>query len=106
MASLRSCAIAHHLELKERSGENFITKLKKELARLKASHTGEVRSLEEKVKEAEDKYSVGQKEWKAQEKELQDKVTSLEKKFKEHKDFYATEVTELKNLLKAKIVHQ
>ena len=45
---------------------------------------------------------LGRKQWKAYEKELQDKVVFLEK-FKEHEDFYATEVIELKEMLEAKI---
>ena len=57
--------ITHHLELKERSGERTIVELKEELINLRESHVGEICSLEEKVKKAEDKYLVEQKEWKA-----------------------------------------
>ena len=63
MASLCSCAIAHHLERKERSREKTIAKLKKELVKLKEFHTEEIRLLEEKVKKAEDKYLAGQQDW-------------------------------------------
>ena len=49
MASLRSYKIAHHLELKERSGEKTITKLNEKLVKLRESHAREIRSLEENV---------------------------------------------------------
>ena len=58
-ASLRSCAIAHHLELKERSKERTIAELREEIMKLIESHAGEIHSLEERVKRAEDKYSAG-----------------------------------------------
>ena len=48
-ASLHSCAIAHHLELKERSREKTITELNKKLVKLRESHAREIRSLEENV---------------------------------------------------------
>ena len=102
MASLCSCAIAHHLERKERSREKTIAKLKKELVKLKEFHTEEIRLLEEKVIKAEDKYLAGQQDWGAKQKEVKDKVTFLEKKVKEHEEFYTIEVAELNYLLKAK----
>ena len=65
VASLRSCTITHHLELKKCSKENSIVELREELVRLKESYAREIRLLKEKVKKVEDKYSAGQKEWKA-----------------------------------------
>ena len=60
--SLFSYAVARHLELKECSGEKTIALLREEIVKLRESHAGEIRSLEEKVKNAEDKYLAGQKE--------------------------------------------
>ena len=94
--------IARHIKLKECIEERTIAKLKEELVRFKESHIGQVCSLEEKVKKAEDKYLVGQKEWEVQEKELRSKVATLEKKFREHENFYSIEVAELKEMLEAK----
>ena len=82
--------IARHLELKEHSEEKGIIKFKEELVKLSESYAREICSQEEKLEKAKDKCSANEKEWKAK-----------EKKFKEHKDFYATEVAELKDLLKA-----
>ena len=55
MASLRSCAIGHHLELRERSDGKAIAKLKEELMKLREAYSGHICSLEDKVKRAEDK---------------------------------------------------
>ena len=55
MASLHSCAIAHHLELRECSKEKVIVKLKGKLVKLREAYAGEICSLEEKVKKVEDK---------------------------------------------------
>ena len=41
-ASLRSCAIARHLELKEHSREKTISKLKEELVKLRESYAGKI----------------------------------------------------------------
>ena len=54
-ANLRSYAIAHHLELKEHSRVKTISELKQELVKLRESHTGEICSLEGRVKKAERK---------------------------------------------------
>ena len=56
---LRSCTITHHMELKEHAEARIVAELKEELVRLRESHAREVRSLEEKVKRAKDKYSAG-----------------------------------------------
>ena len=101
-ASLCSCTIACHLELRECSKGKAISELKEELAKLRETHSEEICSLEGKVKKAKDKCSATEKEWEAQEKELQGKIASLEESFKEHEDFYAVEVAELKDVLKTK----
>ena len=61
-ASLPSCAIAHHLELREHFDSKVIAKLKEELVKLKEAHAKEIRSLEEKIKKAKDKYSAKEQE--------------------------------------------
>ena len=53
------------MELKEHSREKVIAELREELIKLRESHVGEICLLEEKVRKAKDKYSAGQKEWKA-----------------------------------------
>ena len=102
-ASLCTCAISHHLELKESYDEKTIFELKEELVMLREAYVGEISSLKEKAKKAEEKHSAKEKQWEAQEKILQDKVASLENKFEEHKDFYATEAAKLKEALNAKM---
>ena len=60
--SLCSCAIAHHIELKEHSGEKTISKLRDKLINLREFYAKEICSLEGKVKKAEDKCLNKQKE--------------------------------------------
>ena len=62
-ASLHSCAIGHHLELKECFDGKVISELKEELMKLREAHAEEIRSLENNVKRVEDKCSANEKEW-------------------------------------------
>ena len=59
---MHSCAIACHLELKERFNGKAITELKEELSKLKEAHVEEVQNLKAKLKKVEDKCSVKEKE--------------------------------------------
>lgn len=61
-ASLCSCAITRHLELRERFKGNVINELKEELMKLKKTDAKEIRSLEDIAKKAEDKCSTKEKE--------------------------------------------
>ena len=61
VASLHSCAIVRHMELKECAQERTIAEVKEELVQLRESHAGEVSLLEERVKDAKDKYLAEQR---------------------------------------------
>ena len=58
VASLRSCALACHLELRERPDEKAISELKEELSKLREAHAEEVQALKAKLKKVEDKCSA------------------------------------------------
>ena len=82
VASLRSCAIACHLELKECFDRRTIIELKEELSKLREAHTEEVQTLKGKLKKAEDKCLARKRKWASKEKSLQDKIAILEGKMK------------------------
>ena len=65
MASLHSCTIACHLELKEYFDNKVVTELKEEIMKHREAHSREICSLEEKVNQVEDKYSIKEKEGEA-----------------------------------------
>ena len=99
VASLRSCAIARHLELRACSHRKAFTKLKEELSKLRETHFEEVCSLEAKIKKAKEKCSAKEKEQGVKEKSLQDKVALLEVKAWDQEESHPAEVAELREAL-------
>ena len=100
--SLRSSALACHLELRECFDGKAISELKEELSKLREAHAEEVQALKAKLKTVEHKCSAQEKERASKEKSFQDRVAILEGKMKEHEDYHGAMVAKFKEAISNK----